>query len=111
MTRLMLLLTAGVVLSSGMTPVLPAHPGHEYKVTGVVSKVRVQQLEVQQFDITDREGAKTTFFVNAATEVLIGRARGSLSDLKNGVTAAVDGVENDKGMIEAKVVRIQPAQQ
>lgn len=92
-----------------LTTVAAAHPGHEYKVTGTVSKVRVQQLRVQQFDVTDAKGDKTTFFATPATEVLIGSTRGTDADIKVGVSVTAEGVENNRGMIEAKVVRLRRA--
>ena len=82
--------------------VLIAHPGHEYKVTGTISKVRAQQ----QFEVTEGDGARTTFFIVPATEVRVGSARGVIADIKVGAKATAEGIENDKGMIEAKVVRL-----
>lgn len=87
---------------------LRAHPGHEYKVTGTVSKVRIQQLRLEQFEIIQADGAKMLFLSNPATEVRNGAALGSDTDIKVGVLVAVEGVENNEGLIEAKLVRILP---
>jgi hypothetical protein len=111
MKQRFLLLTAIVLFSSAVAAVSLAHPGHQYRVTGIVSKIRVQQLRLEQFDVTEPHGTKTTFFANPATEVLVGKARGTDADIRVGVAATVEGVENDRGMIEAKVVRIMAPKQ
>lgn len=98
-------LVAVVMLCTAVVPVV-AHPGHEYKVSGTVSKVRIEQLRVQQFEVTEADGARETFFANPATEVLVERGRGTDADIKIGAAVTVEGVENDRGMIEAKIVRI-----
>jgi hypothetical protein len=102
-----LLMVMAVILSPAVDRVR-AHPGHEYKVTGTVSRVRIQQLRVEQFEIVQADGAKMLFLANAATDVRNGDARGRDTDLKVGVAVAVEGVENDNGLIEAKLVRILP---
>lgn len=78
-----------------------AHPGHEHHAEGSITKVRGQSFEV------DDDGAKTTFAVVASTEVFIGNAKGAPSDIKVGVSVEVDGVENERGAIEAKTVRLR----
>lgn len=104
---LRLLMVIAVMFSPAVERVR-AHPGHEYKVTGTVSKVRIQQLRLEQFEIIQPDGAKMLFLSNPATEVRNGDVRGSDTDIKVGVAVAVEGVENNDGLIEAKLVRILP---
>ena len=80
---------------------LSAHPGHEYSVDGTISKVRSPHFEVE-----DSDGGRTTFLIVPATEVFVGDRRGAPSDIVVGVRAKVDGVENDTGLVEAKMVRL-----
>ena len=77
-----------------------AHPGHESHAEGFVTKVRGQVFEVEE------TRGKVTFAVVASTEVFIGKARGAHSDIKVGARVDVDGIENDRGMVEAKTVRV-----
>ena len=81
-----------------------AHPGHEYKISGTISKVHPQQ-----FEVTEADGAKMVFFIIPATEVRVGDARGSVADIRVGAAVVANGVENDKGRIEAKVVHLSIA--
>ena len=77
-----------------------AHPGHEYHAKGSVTKVRGQIFEV------DGTGGKVTFALVAGTEVFIGKVKGAHADIKVGVRVEVDGIENDRGMVEAKTIRV-----
>lgn len=81
---------------------LAAHPGHEYHVEGTISKLRSPH-----FDVKDKDGGITSFMIVPATEVTIGRSRGVPSDIKVGVTAEVDGVENERGLVEATKVKLK----
>jgi len=78
-----------------------AHPGHEYRVEGVVSKVKGAF-----FDVEAKKGDATTFMVVPATEVFVRGSKAQASEIRVGVRARVEGVENDKGIVEAKIVRI-----
>ena len=92
--------TAALVLAM---PVL-AHPGHEYKVTGTISKI-----SGPHFEVTDSKGSETAFMLVPATEISRNGARGAASDVKVGVRADVEGVENEKGITEAKIVKLLPS--
>ena len=81
---------------------LAAHPGHEYHVEGVISKVRSPHFEVK-----DKDGGITSFMIVPATEVSLSGSRGLPSDIKAGVPAEVDGVENERGLVEAKKVKLK----
>lgn len=90
------------VLTMTLMMVVPvsAHPGHEYRVKGTVTKVRRDVFEV------DDDGGKTVFFIVAGTEFFVGDRRAAAADVKVGLSVEVEGVENDRGMIEAKLVRL-----
>ncbi len=91
----------GVLTMTLMTAVpAAAHPGHESHAEGLITKVRGQVFEVED------SGGKVTFAVVASTEVFVGKARGAHSDIKVGARVEVDGIENDRGMVEAKTVRV-----
>ena len=92
--------TAGLILA---IPVF-AHPGHEYKVTGTISKI-----SGPHFEVTDSKGSETAFMLVPATEISRNGARGAASDVKVGVRADVEGVENEKGITEAKIVKLLPS--
>lgn len=80
---------------------LAAHPGHEYHVEGTISKLRSPH-----FDVKDKDGGITSFMIVPGTEVTLGGNRALPADIKLGVTAEVDGVENDRGIVEAKKVKL-----
>ena len=82
------------------TVTVAAHPGHEHHAEGSITKVRGQIFEVED------DGGKVTFALVASTEVFIGKAKGAPSDIKVGVLVVVDGIENERGAIEAKTVRL-----
>ena len=90
------------LLTVTLTTAVPAaaHPGHEYHANGAVTKVRGQVFEVED------SGGKVMFAVVASTEVFIGKAKGAPSDIKVDVRVEVDGIENDRGTVEATTVRV-----
>jgi len=91
----------GVLTMTLMTAVAAAaHPGHEYHAEGLVTTVRGQVFEVED------TGGKVTFAVVTSTEVFVEKAKGAPSDIKVGVRVEVDGIENNRGMVEAKTVRV-----
>ena len=82
------------------TVTVAAHPGHEHHAEGSITKVRGQIFEVEG------DGGKVTFALVPSTEVFVGQAKGAPSDLRVGVVVVVDGIENERGAIEAKTVRL-----
>ena len=82
------------------TVTVAAHPGHEHHAEGSVTKVRGPIFEVED------DGGKVTLALVASTDVFIGKARGSPSEIRVGALVEVDGIENDRGAIEAKTVRL-----
>lgn len=77
-----------------------AHPGHEYHVEGTISKVRAPHFEVE-----DKRGP-TSFMLVPGTEIVLNDSRATASEITVGVRAVVDGVENDRGIVEAKKVKL-----
>ena len=78
-----------------------AHPGHEYHVEGTVTKFRAPYFEVEE-----PKGGTTAFMLVAGTEVFLNNSRAIVSEIAVGVLAEVDGVENDRGLVEAKKVKL-----
>lgn len=78
-----------------------AHPGHEYHVEGTISKIRAPHFAVE-----DAKGYVTDFMLVPGTEVFMNKSRASATDIAAGVRAEVDGVENERGLVEAKKVRL-----
>ena len=93
------LLGASLLLSAGA--ILSAHPGHEYHVEGVVSKVQAPHFEVE-----DSKGNTESFMIVPGTEVSLNNSRATATEIAVGVQAVVDGVENDRGIVEAKKVKL-----
>lgn len=81
---------------------LAAHPGHEYHVEGVIAKV-----QGPRFTVKDKDGGITSFMIVPGTEVSRDGSRGLPSDIMAGVLAEVDGVENERGLVEAKKVKLK----
>lgn len=78
-----------------------AHPGHEYHVEGTVTKLRAPHFEVEA-----RNGGPTSFLLVAGTEVFLNGSRATATEIAVGLQAEVDGVENERGLIEAKKVKL-----
>ena len=93
------LLGASVLLSGAL--LAAAHPGHEYHVEGTVIKVRAPHFEVE-----DDKGNATSFMIVPGTEVSLNNSRATATEIAVGVQAEIDGVENDRGMVEAKKVKL-----
>lgn len=98
MRSIAVLIITGVIALS--TP-LSAHPGHEYRIDGVITK-----LKSAFFDVEVKKGDATTFRIVPATEVFVNGNKGQASDIRVGVKALVEGVENEQGIVEAKLVKI-----
>lgn len=90
----------GIAVSMSCAVVAAGHPGHEYHVEGTVSKVRAPHFEVE-----DKTGP-TSFMVVPGTEISLNGSRATATEIAVGVKAVVDGVENDRGIVEAKKVKL-----
>lgn len=80
---------------------LAAHPGHEYHIEGTVTKLRAPHFEVR-----DAKGNTESFIIVPGTEVSLNNSRATATEIAVGVQAVVDGVENDRGIVEAKRVKL-----
>lgn len=76
-----------------------AHPGHEYHVEDTVNKVRAPHFEVEK-------RGPTSFMLVPGTEIFLNDSRATASEIAVGVKAVVDGIENDRGIVEAKKVKL-----
>lgn len=81
--------------------VVLAHPGHEYHVEGTISKIRAPHFAVE-----DAKGNVTDFTLVPGTEVFLNKSRAAVSDIAAGARAEVDGVENERGLVEARKVSL-----
>jgi hypothetical protein len=99
MTRrtISIVLVAAALLSG----TLIAHPGHEYHIEGTISKLRSPHFEVK-----DVKGNTECFMIVPGTEVSLNGSRATATEIAVGVQAVVDGVENDRGIVEAKKVKL-----
>ncbi len=80
---------------------LAAHPGHEYHIEGTITKVRAPHFEVK-----DAKGNTESFMIVPGTEVSLNNSRATATEIAVGAQAVVDGVENDRGIVEAKKVKL-----
>ena len=81
--------------------VAAGHPGHEYHIEGTVTKLRSPH-----FEVTDAKGNTESFMIVPGTEVSLNNSRATATEIGVGVPAEVDGVENDRGIVEAKTVKL-----
>ena len=98
MRRVILQFAISVLISCAL--VAAGHPGHEYHVEGTINKVRAPHFEVE-----DKTGP-TSFMLVPGTEISLNGSRATATDIAVGVKAVVDGVENDRGIVEAKKVKL-----
>ena len=101
MTRRTVLGLVGASMLFSGAPLSAVHPGHEYHVEGKVTKIRAPHFEVE-----DSKGNATSFMIVPGTEVSLNNSRATATDIAVGVQAVVDGVENDRGLVEAKKVKL-----
>ena len=97
--RTVLSLLGASILWSG--ELLAAHPGHEYHIEGTITKMRAPHFEVK-----DAKGNTESFMIVPGTEVSLNNSRATATEIAVGVQAVVDGVENDRGIVEAKKVKL-----
>ena len=97
--RTVLSLLGAAILMSGA--LLAAHPGHEYHIEGTVTKMRAPHFEVK-----DAKGNTESFMIVPGTEISLNNSRATATEIAVGVQAVVDGVENDRGIVEAKKVKL-----
>ena len=95
-SRLAVLAVLAVVLSPLAAT---AHEGHD-PITGTVTKVRADRIEVKAVDGTSHDVVLTK-----ATTYLKGKTAATRADVKPGVRVVVDATET-KGGLEAKEVRM-----
>ena len=67
-----------------------AHPGHSHKIMGTITMAREAQVEV-----LDSNHEKTTFAITKTTTILVGKAAGTVKDLKIGSRIVVEAEEEE----------------
>jgi hypothetical protein len=82
-------------------PFAPLPLPDTHGVFGKVLSVSGQSLVVQ-----GRDGMEQNVLVTSSTEIRIGRDRGTIQDVKPDADASVFGAANDKGQIEARLIRL-----
>ena len=90
-----------LVAAALMSGAVLAHPGHEYHIEGTITKLRAPHFEVK-----DAKGNTESFMIVPGTEVTVNNARATATEIAVGVKDVVDGVENDRGIVEAKKVKL-----
>lgn len=64
------------------------------------------KLRAPHFEVEAPKGGATSFMLTPGTEVWLNGSRATADDLAVGVKAVVDGVENDRGVVEAKQIKL-----
>lgn len=98
-------LTMLAVLASAATVL--AHPGHAHKILGTVTAVTASSVEV-----LDRSNEKTTFAITKDTKIRVGKAAGTIKDVKTGLRIVVEGEEEEDETYVAVTIQLpeRPAQ-
>lgn len=106
MTRRLIL----TLLSSLLAAPLPllAHPGHAHKILGTVTAVTASSV-----DVLDRSNEKTTFAITKDTKIRVGKAAGSIKDVRTGLRIVVEAEEEEDETFVAVTIQLpeRPAQE
>lgn len=84
-----------------------AHPGHTHKILGTVTAITVSSVEV-----VDRSNEKTTFVITKDTKIRVGRAGGTIKDVRTGSRVVVEAEEEEDETFVALTIQLpeRPAQ-
>lgn len=98
LTMLALLASAGTVL---------AHPGHAHKILGTVTAVTASSVNV-----LDQSNEKTTFVITKDTKIRLGKAAGTIKDIRTGLRIVVEAEEEEDETFVAVTIQLpeRPAQ-
>ena len=93
-------------LCAGTGTVL-AHPGHAHKILGTVTAVTAASV-----DVLDRGNEKTTFVITKDTKIRVGKAAGTIKDVRTGLRIVVEAEEDDDETFVAVTIQLpeRPAQ-
>lgn len=64
------------------------------------------KLRAPHFEVEAPKGVTTSFMLVPETEVFLNNSRATAADIAVGTKAEVDGVENNRGIVEAKKVKL-----
>ena len=87
----------------GDMPFAPPPMSESHGVFGKVLSVSDQTVVVQ-----GQDGVEQNVLMTSSTEIRIGRDQAKASDIKPDEDASVFGTPNDKGQIEARLIRLMP---
>ena len=67
---------------------------------------KVLSLSGSEVVVQGKDGVERNVLVTSSTEIRVGRERGGIDDVRPDDQAAVFGAPNDKGQIEARLIRL-----
>ncbi len=84
-----------------------AHPGHAHKILGTVTAVSAASI-----DVLDRSNEKTTFVITKDTKIRVGKAAGTIKDVRTGLRIVVEAEEDEDETFVAVTIQLpeRPAQ-
>lgn len=107
MTRSMVLARLTILTMLVSTGTVLAHPGHTHKILGTVTAVTASSV-----DVLDRSNEKTTFVVTKDTKIRVGKAAGTIKDVRAGLRIVVEAEEEEDDTFVALTIQLpeRPAQ-
>ncbi len=84
------------------------HPGHTHKILGTVTAVTAASV-----DVLDRSNEKTTFAITKDTKIRVGKAAGTIKDVRTGLRIVVEAEEEENETFVALTIQLpeRPAQE
>ena len=89
-----------IAVVASLAPVL-AHPGHTHKILGTVTGFTEKSV-----DVLDRNNEKTTFAITKDTKIRVGKAAGSIKDVRTGLRIVVEAEEDDDQNFVAVTIQL-----
>ncbi|HEU4694625.1 MAG TPA: hypothetical protein VFS23_39935 [Vicinamibacterales bacterium] len=102
--RFILAMMGAAVITTAVSGVAMAHPGHEHKIMGTVTMAAADHVMLK-----DKDGKDATVSVNKDTKFLRAKKAMKVSDVKVGmriVVTAVTDANDDKSI--AKIIELGP---
>jgi len=99
-TSTMLVRLTMLTMLAGTGTVL-AHPGHAHKVLGTVTAVTASSV-----DVLDLSNEKTTFVITKDTRIRVGKAAGTITDVRPGLRVVVEAEEDEDETFVAVTIQL-----
>lgn len=101
------LVRIGVLVLLAGTGAAWAHPGHTHKILGTVTAVTASSV-----DVVDRSNEKSTFAITKETKIRVGKAAGTIKDVRTGLRIVVEAEEGEDETFVALTIQLpeRPAQ-